>query len=417
MPHYNNKIFSLLVFSTLLPNTCMAEDVSVNLSIFSDLIHRGVSISNEEPGIKMALNKNFNNGLFVGSNLAVHNKNSYFNRRGWINSYLGYFSEIGSHSAIELSYLHYQFKAEFPRSWDYSEFRLDYHLSQSLNATFAVAENYYGRSSESYFTEISWQPQISENLYSFISVGNTFNDELSEKEFYIGMGETAENLAKELSISREDQEGFSINSHKKALKAQGNGRFDNEIFSIDVNGESVNKDEGPREPNIEKIKSLNPAFDANGTITPATSSPISIGASMVAIANESKAKELGIKAKFRILGRAVAGVDWKLMGSGPLPATEKVLKKCNMTMSDIDVIELNEAFAAQSLYVIRKGQWNEEKINLNGGAIALGHPLGCSGTRIIITLMNVMEQNNLSTGLATMCIGTGQGIATIIERV
>jgi len=245
----------------------------------------------------------------------------------------------------------------------------------------------------------------------------SFNDKLSEKEFYIGMGETAENLAQELSISREDQEDFAINSHKKALKAQLDGRFDNEIVPIKVNGDIVSKDEGPRDPNIEKIKSLNPAFDINGTITPATSSPISIGASMMAISSENKAKDLGLKPKFRILGRAVAGVDWKIMGSGPLPATEKVLKKCNMTMSDIDVIELNEAFAAQSLYVIRKGDWDESKINLNGGAIALGHPLGCSGSRIIITLMNVMEQNNLNTGLATMCIGTGQGIATVIERI
>jgi len=245
----------------------------------------------------------------------------------------------------------------------------------------------------------------------------SFNDKLSEKDFYIGMGETAENLAQELSISREDQEEFAINSHKKALKAQSEGKFDNEITSIGVNGESVSKDEGPREPDIEKIKSLNPAFDVNGTITPATSSPISIGASMIAISSEDKAKDLKLKPKFRILGRSVVGVDWKIMGSGPLPATEKVLKKCNMTMDDIDAIELNEAFAAQSLYVIRKGGWNQNKINLNGGAIALGHPLGCSGARIIITLMNVMEQNNLNTGLATMCIGTGQGIATIIERI
>ena len=245
----------------------------------------------------------------------------------------------------------------------------------------------------------------------------SFNDKLSEKEFYIGMGETAENLAQELSISREDQEDFAINSHKKALKAQSEGKFDNEITPIIVNGEPVNKDEGPREPNIEKIKSLNPAFDVNGTITPATSSPISIGASMVAISNEEKAHKLGLKPKFRILSRAIAGVDWKIMGSGPLPATEKALKKCGMDMKDIDVIELNEAFAAQSLYVIRKGNWDEDKINLNGGAIALGHPLGCSGSRIIITLMNVMEQNNLNTGLATMCIGTGQGIATVIERI
>ena len=245
----------------------------------------------------------------------------------------------------------------------------------------------------------------------------SFNDKLSEKEFYIGMGETAENLAQELSISREDQEDFAINSHKKALKAQSEGKFDNEITPITVNGEVVNRDEGPREPNVEKIKSLNPAFDVNGTITPATSSPISIGASMIAISNEEKAHKLGLKPKFRILSRAIAGVDWKIMGSGPLPATEKALKKCGMDMKDIDVIELNEAFAAQSLYVIRKGNWDEDKINLNGGAIALGHPLGCSGSRIIITLMNVMEQNNLNTGLATMCIGTGQGIATVIERI
>ena len=245
----------------------------------------------------------------------------------------------------------------------------------------------------------------------------SFNDKLSEKDFYIGMGETAENLAQELSISREDQEEFAINSHKKALKAQSEGKFDNEITPIGVNGESVSKDEGPREPDIEKIKSLNPAFDANGTITPATSSPISIGASMIAISSEEKAKDLKLKPKFRILGRSVVGVDWKIMGSGPLPATEKVLKKCSMTMDDIDAIELNEAFAAQSLYVIRKGGWDQNKINLNGGAIALGHPLGCSGARIIITLMNVMEQNNLNTGLATMCIGTGQGIATVIERI
>ena len=245
----------------------------------------------------------------------------------------------------------------------------------------------------------------------------SFNDKLSEKEFYIGMGETAENLAQELSISRQDQESFAINSHKKALKAQSEGRFDNEITPININGENVSIDEGPREPDIEKIKSLNPAFDANGTITPATSSPISIGASMIAISSEDKAKELGLKPKFRILGRSVAGVDWKIMGSGPLPATEKVLSKCKMKMSDIEAIELNEAFAAQSLYVIRKGDWDENKINLNGGAIALGHPLGCSGSRILITLMNVMEQNNFNTGLATMCIGTGQGIATIIERI
>ena len=188
------------------------------------------------------------------------------------------------------------------------------------------------------------------------------------------------------------------------------------IGTIEFNENIVSQDEGPRTPDIDKMKSLDPAFDAEGTVTAATSSPISTGASAILLGSGKFVKDNNLKAKYKILSRAVAGVDWKTMGAGPLPATEKALKKSGMNMSDIDVIELNEAFAAQSLYVIRKGQWNEEKINLNGGAIALGHPLGCSGTRIIITLMNVMEQNNLSTGLATMCIGTGQGIATILER-
>ena len=244
-----------------------------------------------------------------------------------------------------------------------------------------------------------------------------FHPDLFEKDFYIGMGETAENLATELSISREDQENFSVLSHKKALSAQKEGKFNNEIIPIQFNGEEVLHDEGPREPDVEKIKSLNPAFDVNGTITAATSSPISLGSAILALGNEDNAKNLGLKPKFRVLGRSVVGLDWKTMGAGPLPATEKVLKKCNMTMDDIDIIELNEAFAAQSLYVLRKGSWNEDKVNLNGGAIALGHPLGCSGARIIVTLMNVLEQQNKSVGLATMCIGTGQGIATIIERI
>jgi acetyl-CoA acyltransferase len=245
----------------------------------------------------------------------------------------------------------------------------------------------------------------------------SFHPDLYEKDYYIGMGETAENLAKDLDISRADQEEFSISSHKKALTAQSEGKFDNEIFEIEFNESKINKDEGPRDPNLDKIKSLSPAFDEHGTITAATSSPISIGAAALIIMNESKAIDMGIKAKFRIKSRAVAGVDWTRMGSGPLPATEKALSKAGLSIDDIDLIELNEAFAAQSLYVIRKGGWSADKINVNGGAIALGHPLGCSGSRIIITLMNAMEQNNSNLGLATMCIGTGQGIATILERI
>ena len=244
-----------------------------------------------------------------------------------------------------------------------------------------------------------------------------FNPELYEKEYYIGMGETAENLASELNISREEQEEFAVESHEKALNAIERGLFDGEIIPIEFNGETISTDEGPRKPDLDKIKSLSPAFDVEGTITPATSSPISIGASAALMVSESLAKELGLDYEFKIVARSVAGVDWKIMGSGPLPATEKALKKSGLTMDDIDVIELNEAFAAQSLYVIKKGGWDRSKINLNGGAIALGHPLGCSGSRIIATLMNVMKQKDSKYGLATMCIGTGQGIATIIERV
>ena len=245
----------------------------------------------------------------------------------------------------------------------------------------------------------------------------SFHPDLYEKDYYMGMGETAENLANELDISREDQEDFAINSHTKALKAIKDGKFNNEILPVEFNGNTVEVDEGPREPNEEKIKSLDPAFDSEGSITAATSSPISIGASALLLASNKLAEEAGIKPEFKVVSRAVAGVDWTKMGMGPLPATEKALKKANLTMDDIDVIELNEAFAAQSLYVIRKGGWDINKININGGAIALGHPLGCSGSRILVTLMNVMRQNNARYGLATMCIGTGQGIATIIERV
>jgi acetyl-CoA acyltransferase len=244
-----------------------------------------------------------------------------------------------------------------------------------------------------------------------------FHPELAEQEYYIGMGETAETLAEEGNISRDAQEEFAVESHNKALDAWANGRFDNEVIPIDVYGEvTVDKDEGPREPDLEKIQSLSPAFIENGTITPATSSPISIGASAILITSREFAEANGLKIRATIKGRSVAGVDWKRMGIGPIPATKKVLGKTGLSLNDIDVIELNEAFSAQSLYVIQEGGWDKSKVNLNGGAIALGHPLGCSGARIITTLLNVMEQQDAKTGLATMCIGSGQGIATILER-
>ena len=245
-----------------------------------------------------------------------------------------------------------------------------------------------------------------------------FHPELAEQEYYIGMGETAENLAKDLNISRQDQEEFAMNSHRKALKAYDEGKFEKELIPINVNGETtVSKDDGPREPDEEKIKSLNPAFIEGGSITAATSSPISVGAAAVLVSNEEYCSSISIKPRAEIVARTIAGVHWDRMGMGPLPAVKKALEKANLTMDDIETIELNEAFAAQALYVIREGGWDENKINLNGGAIALGHPLGCSGARIITTLLNVMEQQDTTLGLATMCIGSGQGIATIIKRM
>ena len=244
-----------------------------------------------------------------------------------------------------------------------------------------------------------------------------FHPELAEQEYYIGMGEGAEILAEKGNISREDQEKFAINSHKKSLVAIADGKFDNELVPIDKYGEcTIEKDEGPREPDIDKIKSLNPAFIENGTITAATSSPFSIGAAALLLTSNSFAEKRGLKTRAEIVSRAVVGVDWKLFGMGPIPATEKALNKAGVKMNDVETIELNEAFAAQSLYCINEGNWDINKINLNGGAIALGHPLGCSGARITTTLINVMEQQDLHLGLATMCIGTGQGIATIIGR-
>lgn len=244
----------------------------------------------------------------------------------------------------------------------------------------------------------------------------SFHPKLAELRYYIGMGETAENLAEELEISREDQEAFSIASHEKALKAQEDGAFKDEIIPVRKNGTTIEKDEGPKTPDIAKIRSLKPAFKENGSITAATSSPLSIGAAALIVCSEEFANKHGLKIRARIVSRAVAAVDWKKMGMGPIPASKKALQRAGLTPDDLDHIELNEAFGAQSLYVIRKTGWPEEKINLHGGAIALGHPLGASGARILTTLINVMERHDGKKGLATMCIGTGQGIATVIER-
>ena len=241
------------------------------------------------------------------------------------------------------------------------------------------------------------------------------------------MGMTAELLGRQNGITREMQDAFGARSHQKAHQAHLNGAWNNEIVPIeghDANGvlTLVESDEVIRpDTTIETLSALRPVFDpVSGSVTAGTSSALSDGASAMLIMSADRAKALGLQARAKIKAMAVAGCDAAIMGFGPVPATQKALKRAGMTMDDIELAEFNEAFAAQALSCVKQLGWldtYEEKVNLKGGAIALGHPLGCSGSRISTTLINVLEDNNKSVGLATMCIGLGQGIATIFERV
>lgn len=241
------------------------------------------------------------------------------------------------------------------------------------------------------------------------------------------MGMTAELLSLKFGISREQQDAFGARSHQLAHKATVEGRFAKEILPIeghDADGilRLIKNDEVIRpDTTAESLAQLRPVFDpANGTVTAGTSSALSDGAAACLIMSAEKAKQLGLTPRVRIRSMAVAGCDPSIMGYGPVPATEKALKRAGVSIKDIDLFELNEAFAAQSLPVL-KGlgilDQMEDKVNLNGGAIALGHPLGCSGARISTTLINLMEDKDATLGLATMCIGLGQGIATVYERI
>ncbi|OOS24276.1 acetyl-CoA C-acyltransferase FadA [Moraxella pluranimalium] len=240
------------------------------------------------------------------------------------------------------------------------------------------------------------------------------------------MGLTAEMLGRLNGITREEQDQFGVNSHKKAWAATTEGRFANEIVGVeghdaDGNLQLCTVDEVIRpDANLEAFQALKPVFDPKGgTVTAGTSSALSDGASAMLVMSAAKAKALGLKPRARIRSMAVAGCDAAIMGYGPVPATQKALKRAGLSLSDIQTIELNEAFAAQGLSVLKGLDLLDKQdiVNHNGGAIALGHPLGCSGARITTTLLNVMEQQDTQIGLATMCIGLGQGIATIIERV
>jgi len=249
------------------------------------------------------------------------------------------------------------------------------------------------------------------------------NPKLAKMYYPFSMGETAENVAQRYKISRERQDEFAYNSQLKAKEAILAGKFKNEIVPVEVQTKKdvtiFDTDEFPRlDTTIEKLAKLKPAFvKENGTVTAGNSSGVNDGACAILLASEEKCKELGFTTRARIVSSAVAGVEPDCMGIGPIPASKKALQRAGLKIEDIDLIELNEAFAAQSLACIDELGLDVSKVNVNGGAIALGHPLGMSGARIITTLLYEMEKRNLRYGLATMCIGVGQGIATIIERV
>ncbi len=241
------------------------------------------------------------------------------------------------------------------------------------------------------------------------------------------MGVTAEMLGKINGINRQMQDEFAVRSHQRAHQAGLDGHWDREIIPVEGHDENgfmtaATADEVIRpETNLESLSKLKPVFVPKvGTVTAASSSSISDGASGMIVMSEQKAKDLGLTPRARIRSMAVAGCDPSIMGYGPVPATQKALKRAGMTVDDLEYIELNEAFAAQGLSVLKNLKLldtMEDKVNIYGGAIALGHPLGCSGTRISNTLLNVMENNDANIGLATMCIGMGMGISTIFERI
>ena len=254
------------------------------------------------------------------------------------------------------------------------------------------------------------------------SLGWRYANPKMEKIFPLeSMGETAENIAEKYRISREEQDEFAYASHMKAVTAQKNCKFQDEIIPVETpqkkgNTLVVSQDEGPRaDTSLEKLSKLPPAFRPNGTVTAGNSSSLNDGASAMLVMAETKAKELRLRPIARIVSTGVAGVDPRYMGIGPVPAVETALQKAGITMNHVDLTELNEAFAAQSIAVMRDLHIDPSKLNPNGGAIALGHPLGCSGARILTTLLHEMQRSNLRFGLATMCIGVGQGIATIVE--
>jgi acetyl-CoA acetyltransferase family protein len=234
----------------------------------------------------------------------------------------------------------------------------------------------------------------------------------------LSMGETAEEVAALDGITRAECDAFALRSHRRAVAAQEAGRFDREIVPVPVKGGEVTRDEGPRPgTTLEKLGGLRSIFRDGGVVTAGSASPLSDGAAALVVASAAAVERYGLTPRARVVASASAGVQPNLMGLGPVPATEKALARAGWGMGDLDAIELNEAFAAQALAVVRRLGLPEEKVNADGGAIALGHPLGCSGARILLTLLGRLDRADARRGLATLCVGVGQGVAMLVERV
>jgi 3-oxoadipyl-CoA thiolase len=248
------------------------------------------------------------------------------------------------------------------------------------------------------------------------------NKKLAEMYHPFSMGETAENIAKQWNITRQEQDTFSLSSQQKYFEALSAGKWNDEIVPLEINISNEERflfeaDEHPRQTSLEKLGSLKPAFSKDGTVTAGNSSGINDGAAAMLLANEAMIQKYNLKPLAKIVAMAVCGVDPAIMGIGPVPATKKALDRAGLKVEDLDLIELNEAFASQSIACIRDLKLDIAKVNVNGGAIAIGHPLGCSGVRISTTLIHEMKRRKSKCGLATMCVGVGQGASIIYESV
>ena len=280
-------------------------------------------------------------------------------------------------------------------------------VESMTRAPFVMAKSNeaFSRSAEIFDTTMGWR---------FV------NKNLSAMYHPFSMGETAENVAKQWKISRQEQDEFALASQQKYAAAKAADKWADEIAAVELNNKGliswVVNDEHPRETSLEKLASLKPAFIKEGTVTAGNSSGINDGSAAMLLAGEEAVRKFDLRPMAKIISMAVAGVDPAIMGIGPVPATNKALQRAGLQIGDIDLIELNEAFASQSIACIRELQLDSNKVNVNGGAIAIGHPLGCSGVRISTTLLHEMQKRDCRYGLASMCIGVGQGAAVIYEK-